>query len=96
MNGYGCHLVWAILICDNKNEQEVHHSNILNDKASWSFTTSTLRIAKRAGASPQQQSNLESEQQLHHSNIANLKMSWKFITAALQVSKRAGASPQQH
>ena len=31
MNKVVCNPVWAILICDNKKEQELHHSNLAND-----------------------------------------------------------------
>ena len=54
-----------------------------------------LNIIKRAGASPQQHSELENEQEQHHSNVTNHKTSRSFTTATLRMAKRAGASPQQ-
>ena len=83
---------WAIPICKKCSS----HSNIEHYTTNRSFTKTTLRIIKRAGAAPQQCCKSQNEQELHHSNITNYKTSRSFTTAMLQSTKRAGASAQQH
>ena len=90
--GVVCHPHWAIPICKKSSS----HSNIEHYKTSRTCTKTTLRITKRAGASPQQCCKSQSEQELYVSNIANYKTSRSFTTAMLQITKRAGAWPQQH
>jgi len=67
--GVVCHPHWAIPICKKSSS----HSNIEHYKTSRTCTKTTLRITKRAGASPQQCCKAQNEQELHHSNIASFK-----------------------
>ena len=60
------------------------------------ITIATLKITKRADASPQQPCELQNEHEFHQNNIQNYKTIKSCTAATLWMSKRAGGSPQQH
>ena len=83
-------------IANHKNEQEVHHSNIMKWQTSESCTTATLWITKRTRASPRQDCELKNEQELHHSNATKHNTSESCTTATLRINKEQnGWTPYQ-
>ena len=58
--------------CELRNEQELHHSNIVKCKTSASRTTATQLITKRTTAAPRQDCELQHEQEHAHRNSKHI------------------------